>query len=54
MMCFDNKVPRDEIEARFSDHFAIELLDKKKEVGLPRQLALYLLFATAQNGWKGA
>jgi len=43
MMCFDNKVPREEVEERFDDYFAIELLDKRREAGLPRQLALYLM-----------
>jgi SAM-dependent methyltransferase len=49
MMCFDNKVPREEIEARFGDYFTIELLDKKKEAGLPRQLAFYLMERNNKN-----
>ncbi|MGD8752588.1 MAG: class I SAM-dependent methyltransferase [Anaerolineales bacterium] len=49
MMCFDKKVPREEIVGRFGDYFAIELLDKKKEAGLPRQLAFYLMERNNEN-----
>ncbi|MGD2155583.1 MAG: methyltransferase domain-containing protein [Anaerolineales bacterium] len=49
MMCFDKKVPIEEVERRFGDYFAIELLDKRREVGLPRQLALYLMERNSVN-----
>lgn len=43
MICFDNKVPIEEVDQRFGDCFTVELLDKKREAGLPRQLAFYLM-----------
>lgn len=43
LMCFDNKLPIEEVRERFGDYFSVELLDKKQEAGLPRQIVFYVM-----------
>lgn len=43
LMCFDRKVSRGEIEARFGRRFEVETISAKDEAGLRRRISVYLM-----------
>ncbi len=48
LMCFENNLPQDEVEGRFANEFAIELLSKESENLFGRTITIYLM--TRQGG----
>lgn len=46
LMCFDSKLPLDEIERRFGQTFEINLLGSRAETGTRRRFAFYLMEKT--------
>lgn len=49
LMCFDNKVPPEEISTRFGGEFAIESVSSKTETGLGRAITVYLFERLGAN-----
>jgi cyclopropane fatty-acyl-phospholipid synthase-like methyltransferase len=43
LMCFEKKLPSDEVEQRFGETFNIEIIAKKSEDVLPRYIVFYLM-----------
>lgn len=43
LMCFDNKLPLDEVEGRFAAGYSIELVSSKGETGTRRTISTYLM-----------
>ena len=46
LMCFDNRLPYDEVELRFSEKFDIDMLTNKTETYFGHTIVLYLLIRT--------
>lgn len=44
LMCFDSKLPRQEIEDRFGHHYEIEVVSSKGETGTRRTISIYLMW----------
>ena len=49
LMCFENNVPQGEVESRFANEFAIELLSKESENLFGRTITIYLMTRRLPN-----